>query len=159
MGSKVTYTLLDVADKRTTFELFGAPITGANYDAQIALVSGIRAALDAITLATVAKEDILSKTTDISSAIPGSPYAKRQLKVLVRCHGTTSGEKFHFTFGAPDLGALTLESNGENIQLDDSGGSGVMDDFVQAIQSYGMNPEDDTDVLVVDEAILVGRNI
>lgn len=156
MGSKVTYTLLDVANKRTTFELFGPTLTSANYDAQIAEVTGIRAALDDITLATVSKEDVLSKTTAISSAVPGSPYAKRQLKVLVSMHGATSGEKFYFTFGAPDLGALTLESNGENIQLADAG---VMAAFVSAIEGFCVNPEDETDLAVVDEAILVGRNI
>lgn len=156
MASRLTYTLNDYSGEKSNFALAGPTLTNANLDATVALVSGVRAAIDPIVLAVVGKESLIAAEDNISSANAGSPYAQRELKLLFTYVGDTSGKELRFTVAAPDLAALTTSPGSDAVVLADGD---VMADFVSAVEAFARMPDDPTETITITSCRLVGRNL
>lgn len=130
-------------------------IDAANLATWLTGWGALKTALDAIILGVQAKETVTIYDTVLSGAVPASPFAQRELKLLVTYQGDTTLKKFRSEIPTPDLAALTLAA-GDSVVLADGG---VMAAFVTAFEAIARNPEDDTETVTVIGAKLVGRNI
>lgn len=154
MASRSTWKLMDRSLETSSVTLTGPTLTGANYDAQIAEVAGISATLQAITLAEVQKQTVVSYENAISADIPTSPYANRELKLLFSYNDTVTGRRGSFTVPAPDLASLTLGDNSDEVDLADAG---VMAAFVTAVEGWALSEAGNT--INITSARIVGRNL
>jgi hypothetical protein len=134
--------------------LSGATLTAGNIVAQVALISAVRAALDAITLGVIQRETIMAAETGISGELPTSPYAQRELKLLVTYADDVTGDRGTFTVPMPDLAALTPVEGTDRILLEDTG---VMAAFVSAVEDYALSSAGNA--ITVLTAHVVGRNL
>lgn len=154
MPSTLTYSVLDNSGERSGFTLTGATLNAGNIAAQVALVSGIQAALDDIILGTINREQLVASNTLISSTLPGSPYAQRELKLLFSYSDDVTGKSYTFTVPTPDLAALTIASGGDSVLLADAD---VMAAFVSAAEAY-MTAPDTGNAVTINSCRIVGRN-
>lgn len=156
MGGRVGYTIIDYSDETTRHNIPMAVITSGNLDSQLTLLGTYQTALDGIVLGTVSVEDFHARVDEISSAIPASPYAQREQKLLIRYVGDTTGDKFTLTIGTPDLAGLTIPSGSDFVTLADGG---IMAAWVSAFEAVAVSPNDDSESVTVISAQVVGRNI
>lgn len=113
-----------------------------------------KTATDAIILGVLAKETVTIYDTILSGAVPASPFAQRELKMLVTYQGDTTLKKFRVEVPTPDLAALTLAADDSVVLAD----AGVMAAWVTAFEAIARNPEDDAETVTVIGARIVGRN-
>ena len=159
-GSVANLTVRDYGVDLESTELssFRVPsyqIDAANLATWLTGWGDLKTALDAIILGVQQKEHIAIYDTLISNAIPVSPFAQRELKILVTYVGNTTGKLLQFEIPTPDLAALTLGAN-DSIVLADAG---VMAAYVVADEAVRRMPEDDAETVTIQGARLVGRNI
>jgi len=154
MASRATWKVNDYSGEAASVALNGPTLSSATYDAQVAEVSGIRTALDAITLGVIASEQIVASTEAISAALPASPYAQRELKLLFSYEDTTTGQRYTFTVPAPDLAVLETVEGSDAVVLADAG---VMAAFVTAVEGWALSP--DGNLINILSCRVVGRNI
>jgi hypothetical protein len=147
-------SLLDFANQRTRMKVRGALLTGANFDAQLALVDTLKSTVDALTQATVADVD-MAYGTKISSAPSSVQGARRENKLLVRYQKSGGGGPIMRTLiPAPDLTLANLFlANSEYCNL----ATTVVSNFVTAFEAYAKTADGDAvDVLDIK---YVGRNL
>ena len=130
-------------------------IDAANLATWLTGWGALKTALDAIILGVQHKEHIAIYDTLLSSAVPVSPFAQRELKILVTYVGNTTGKALQYEIPTPDLAALTLGAQ-DSIVLADAG---VMAAYVTADEAIRRMPEDDAEEVTIQGARLVGRNI
>lgn len=157
VGKYVT-TLRDATAEPTTNAVFITPISAANFATLDGLVTAYAAALDGVTLGVVSKTSLGNEET-ISNAIPSSPAAQRENKVLVTYWDivtektytltipTIDFTKLHFIPGAGDIVAWKLAD----------GGSAEMIAWVDAFEDLAKAPDTGNTVRVISMRY-VGRN-
>lgn len=158
MSSNSTVTIQSIVEKETShFGFNHIVLTGANVEAFATDYDDFTTALDAIIRGVIRTEVIKYRDDLVSGALPASQDARRELKMLVRYTGDTTGDRFTMEIATPDLSALTLESGDANfVQLADAG---VMAAFVTEFESIVRSPDDPTETVTVINAQIVGRNI
>lgn len=159
-GSNAYLSVRDYAAEPANAELSGVAIPSYQIDAANLATwltgwGSLKTALDAIILGVQASEKVTIYDTVLSSAVPTSPFAQRELKILVRYQGDTTGRKRSFEIPTPDLAALTLTGK-DNVVLADGG---VMAAFVTAWEDVARMPDDDTETVTITGAEVVGRNV
>lgn len=155
MASRAVWTLSDYSGEKSGLSLNGPTLSSANYDAQIAEVSGIRSALDDITLGVIQQEQVISAVNVLSGSLPTSPYAQREVKLLFTYVDNTTGARHTFTVPMPDLAALTTSTGSDAILLEDAG---VMAAFVSAVEGFAVAPVTGNAITIITCRV-VGRNI
>lgn len=141
-----------------------SPINVPTYTIDAASLAGwltafgtFKTATDAIISGVLSKETVRIYETELSSALPVSQWARRELKMLVTYVGDTSGDTFRIEVPTPDLDALTLETGDANyVNILDAG---VMASWVTAFEAIARSPNDETETVTVETARIVGRNI
>jgi len=158
MASNSTVTIQSIVEQeRSHFGVSHLTLTSANVDAFETAWDEMTVALDAIILGVIRQEVIKFKDERVSSALPASNLARRELKLLIRYIGDTSGDKFTLEVPTPDLAALTMETGDANfVNLADAG---VMAAFVTKMEAVLKSPNDPTETCTIDSAQVVGRNI
>jgi len=158
MSSNSTVTVQSIVEKeRSHFGFSHEVLTAANIVAWKATFDTFTTALDAIILGVIRQEVIKIYDDRISSAMPASNQARREIKLLVRYIGATSGDKFTLEVPTPDLAALTMETGDANfVNIADAG---VMATFVTEFEVVVRSPNDPTEAVTVDSVQVVGRNI
>lgn len=158
MSSNSTVTIQSIVEKeRSHFGFSHEVLTAANLVAWKATFDTMTTALDAIILGVIRQEVVKVYDDRISSALPASNQARREVKLLFRYIGDTTGDKFTMEVACPDLTALTMETGDANfVNLDDSG---VMATFVTAAEVVLRSPTDPTETVTIDSCQVVGRNI
>jgi len=152
-----TFTILDYGGEKSSFQFNHGALTVASLPGFLTGFGALRTALDAIISGTLNKEKIVLDDTLLSSAAPASPYAQREMKMLIVYRDTTSNKQYQMTVPTPDLSVLTIPpSSGDYVTLADGG---VMAAFVTALETIGRSPEDDTHNIEVVSARIVGRNL
>lgn len=159
-GSYATLSVRDYGEDLDACEygVFTLPsyqIDAANLATWLTGWGEFKTALEAITAGVLAKENVAIYNTVLSDAIPASPFAQRETKILVTYQGNTSARKFRIELPCPDLTVLTLTGK-DKVTLADGG---VMAAFVTAFQAIARNPYDDAETVTVIGAKVVGRNI
>lgn len=139
----------------STHKIPSYQIDAANLATWLTGWGSYKTALDAIILGVIQKEHVAIYDTLISNAVPASPFAQRELKILVTYVGDTSERVFQLEIPTPDLAALTLGAN-DSIVLADGG---VMAAWKTAFEAIARAPDDDAETVTVSGAQLVGRNL
>jgi len=156
MGGRVGYTLIDHSNEKTRHNIELQAITSGNLDSVLTNIGAYQTALGNIVLGTVSIEDVHALIDNISEAIPASQFAQRELKLLIRYVGDTSGKTFTLTIGTPDLDSLEISPGSQFVNLSDAG---IMAAWVTAFEAIARSPESDTETVTVVSAQVVGRNI
>lgn len=159
-GSRATISIRDYATQLknceiSPFRLSTYQIDAANLATWLTGYGTLKTALDAIILGVQAKELVTIYDTVLSAAIPASPFAQRENKILMTATGDTTGKVLQWEIPCPDLAALTLTGKDDVVLAD----GGVMAAYVAADEALRRNPEDDAETVTIVGAHLVGRNI
>jgi len=158
-GSSGYISIRDYAAEAANAELSGVAVPSYQIDAAnlATWLTGwgdLKTALGAITLGVQAHERVTIYDTVLDPSVPTNPFAQRELKLLVRYQGDTTGRKRSFEVPCPDLAALTLTGK-DNVLLADGG---VMAAFVTAWEAVARMPDDDSETVSITGAEVVGRN-
>ena len=152
------YGVLSVRDysKETSrFTVQFSPITAVNIGDILSQWGSLKTATDAIILGVPSNEQLVLDNTVLSNAVPGSPFAQRELKLEVAYRGNTTGKGFTIEIPTPDLNSLTLNNTDEVVLAD----GGVMEAWVTAFETLAKSPNDPSENVTVFSARVKGRNI
>jgi len=159
-GSNAYLSVRDYASEAANAELSGVQVPSYQIDAANLATwltgwGAFKTALDAIILGVQADEKITIYNTTLSAAVPVSPFAQRELKILLRYQGDTTGRKRSVEIPTPDLAALTLVGKDQVLLAD----GGVMAAFVTAFEAIARMPDNAAETVTVTGAEIVGRNL
>jgi len=136
----------------SSFRLPITNLTAANVAAQQTLVNNLTTAIEAVVLGVLQKTTLIFDEVVLSDIPANDQLAQREIKLLCRYHGTTSGSKFRASIPTFDLAQLPLHSE----FLDLTGGAGAA--LKTAFEAIVKSPNDDTEAVILDSAQFVGRN-
>jgi len=136
----------------SSFRLPITNLTAANVAAQAALVDTLTTAIEAVVLGVLQKKSVVYEEVVLSDIAANDQLAQREIKLLCRYHGVTSGSKFRCSIPTFDLALLPLHSEFLDLTADE--GLALKSAFEAIIKS----PNDDTEAVVLDSAQFVGRN-
>lgn len=148
-------SIRDYSKELSRFTTFYTGITAANIGDILSQWGTLKTATGNIILGEIASEQLVLDNTKISAAVPSSPFAQRELKILVNYVGNTSQKPFSVEIPTPDLAALTLNNTDEVVLAD----GGVMAAWVTAFETLAKSPDSDTETVTVTSAFVKGRNI
>lgn len=157
-----TFTLLDNSGEKTVTRIYNGDITAVSIAGFLTQFGNLRNAIDAITLGTLHKEAWTGDDTVLSQVLPESPWAQRELKLMVTYQGDTSNKLYQIEIGTVDLEALTIVPGSDLVVLDDDDGEegpGPMAEFVEAFEALARTPDSSEETVTVIRARIVGRNI
>lgn len=154
-----TYTLRDATGESTSHAVNFQEITVLSLPDILSWLGAYEAAMNAITLGTVASRSWGEKTV-VSNAIPSDPAAQREMKLLVQYRSTTSQQPYTLTIGTIDPDVLVfLPGGGDAVAFTaENGASPEIIAWVNAFQTLAVPADDETDNVVVTGMRLVGRN-
>jgi len=148
------FTLKDFSDENSTVKIHNGAITAVSIAGFLTAFGGMRTALEAITLGTMAQEQWIGDLTLLSNTLPTNPFAQRELKWLVRYHGDTTGKKFQLEIPTADpTDRLVAGTDLADLTETD------MAAFVTAFEAFARTPDSDTETVTIDQIVLVGRNL
>jgi len=127
-------------------------LNAGNLAAQTTLISNLKAAILPVILGNVRQDTTTLLRPIPSVSRPSSTLAQRENKWLLRAHGATSGQKFRYSLPTADLSLLVSGSE----YLDLSASVGL--DLKTAFDAVVRNPNDASELLVLDSVQFVGRN-
>lgn len=150
------FTINDRSGEKSNHTLYNGAITAGSLPGFLTDFGAYRTALEAIILGNVTQEEWVGDRTQLTEAIPASNFAQRELKLLIRYVGDTSGGVHTLEIPTPDLANLTIDPSTDLVDLADGG---IMAAWVTAFQTIARTPDDDTETVTVQSARVVGRNI
>jgi len=149
-------TYRDYSGELSTATLSVPPITAVDLAGFLIGLAAYEAALDAFVLGEAAKSEIMMDRTIISADLPASAVAQRELKWLVRYHGVDSNTKATMEIPTPKITLTDVLVPGTDIvDLTQTQAAA----FVTNFEAIGVFPGTDTEHVVVDQIVLVGRNL
>lgn len=155
--SQVSIGIRDYSNEvgRASFTLaIASTDTAADLDA---MSTDLQAAVNPVTLGVISNVSFAYVPFE-SEAIPTDPFAQRELGLRILYTGNSSNRNFSVTIPAPDLDALTLLGNTDEVDLEDAS---VMADLVAWIEANVDYPHGDppgVETVTVRRAYIVGRN-
>ncbi len=151
MSQKVTFTMTDFNDEKSSVQFVHGDMTAASFDADHTLISNLSTALNAITLCTQYKKTIVSDELLTGIAAPADPYAQREHKWLVRYKDTSTQKTYSLEVPGADLSLLLTGDD----KMDPAGAEYLA--FETAFEAYHRSPAGNPVSLL--EIVHVGRNI
>ena len=146
----------DYSDELSSCTFNVSPITVGTITALLVEFAALRSAVDAIVLGVRASDTVVMDKTVGSAARPASAVAQRELKWLVRYHGVDDGKKWSCEIPTPDITLTDVLIPGTDIaDLTQT----QIAAFVTAFETTVRPPGNDTSLVVVDQIVLVGRNL
>jgi hypothetical protein len=146
----------DYSDELSSCTFNVSPITVGTITALLAEFASLRSATDAIVLGVRASDTVVMDKTVGSASRPTSAVAQRELKWLVRYHGVDDGKKWTCEIPTPDITLTDVLIPGTDIvDLTQT----EMAAFVTAFETAVRPPGNDTSLVVIDQIVLVGRNL
>jgi len=128
-----------------------ATLTSANFDAQAALHTSLKNALEAIVKGQRAKETLMNESI-VSLANAADQDAQRELKWLVSYYVADNIMR-SIELPCADLTALDPNDRAHA----EIGDAGIVDAFITAAEAYLLSPTGGA--IVIDEITFVGRRI
>jgi len=154
--SRITQTLQDYGTpgsgsgaEKSTWSLWTANLTAANFTAQQGLISALYTATLDLTLGSQAATSELAVSTQ-SAVENTNPLAQRENKWLVRYHDT-GGTKF--TVEVPTADLSLLDTGTEFLDLTGTEAAA----YVTAFEAVVRSPDDPTLTVTLDSIQFVGR--
>lgn len=151
MPSYVSWLIRDASNEYSPFKVPINNLTGANYAANVGLVTALQNALIAIILGNVATRSIAAEQTDINDAGVANQFAQREMKALVSYRGSTSNVLMRAEIPTPDLDKLI--DGTELFDLADTDIAAFVTAFEAIVQRNG------TEAVTVEEIRFVARNL
>jgi len=149
------FSINDRSGEKSRHTLYNGAITAASIAGFLTNFGAYRTALEGIILGNVTQEEWVGDRTALTEALPASNFAQRELKLLVRYVGDTSGGVHTLEIPTPDLASLTIAPGTDLVDLTDAG---VMAAWVAAFETIARSPDDDTETVTVLSIQFVGRN-
>lgn len=153
MASRHTLRIRDASGESSSFGLPGVDLTGANFDAQVALWVAFRTAVDGISIGNNAEFGLKALGAEIDDTNPANQFAQRELKWLVNWVNSTTGESHQTEIACPDAALLVPGSDLMNI----AAGAGAA--FVTAFENVVRGGPTGLNLVDITSIRLVGRNI
>lgn len=149
--SRLTLTYRDFSRELSTVELLMAEPSagGADFDAVIADVAEVVAAIAAVSVGVLAREGLfINEDKEIGDAAAGS---KRELGLRVFWADTTAETRGHFTIPCPDPTGAWLVVGSDEVDVDDTD----IDTLIDALETNVYSP--DGNLIAVSKIVEVGR--
>ena len=150
------FTINDRSGEKSRHTLYNGAITSVSIGGFLTDFGAYRTALEGIILGNVTQEEWIGDRTPLTEDLPTSNFAQREVKLLIRYVGDTSGGVHTLEIPTPDLGNLTIAPGTDLVTLADAG---IMAAWVAAFEQIARTPDDDTETVTVLTAQVVGRNI
>lgn len=154
MGS-VSISIREYSGKVGTVSFNLGGVNAATADTALdAAETALQAAVDDLTLGEISRVTTTRKSAAVSNALPSSPSAQRQNKILVRYEDDVTNELGSVEIPVADLSAVTLLTNTDIIDL--TAGT-AMPALVTAIETHVKSKAGNA--VSVIQALWVGRNL
>lgn len=105
MPTLVNFLFRDYSDEYSPVKFNVPSVDETTWVSQTALITTLRAAVNAISLGSLAYET-LSQKAHVNDVRPASAVAQRELGLRLFIQDTVTGKKTHVTIPAPDLVAI-----------------------------------------------------
>jgi hypothetical protein len=150
--------MIDNSGEGTATRFYLPAVTGANYDDVVGNgigdnVGDLRIATAILTLCNYTKHSVTTEVYTDVGTLPSSPYAQRELKLLVRYIDAVNGKRSTLTIPGPDLS--TLASPGTDIV--DHVSNAVAAAWVAVFEANAASP--DGNAVEVVGMQIVGRSV
>lgn len=114
--------------------------------------ASLRSAVEGVSIGVLQEVTKIDSVVQLSSASAASQWAQRETGLRVYVSDNVNGESGYFTIPCPDLGTLTLGTDGDVVLAD----AGIMAALVTAFNSYVLSR--DENAVTVVRASIVGRS-
>lgn len=156
MAGKFGFTFLDRSGETSRVDMPCADLTAGNIASQLATIlpataGGLGEAIAAVSLCTPQSVDVVAAKTALSNVVPVSPYAQRELGLMVSYTDNTTHRSYRITIPGPDWANLGQA----NSDLVDPAAAGWTT-LVTALEAHVVSP--DGNAITVTGGRLVGRN-
>lgn len=158
MASNGNIRIGDHGNETSNHKVPSYQIDAANLSTWLTGWGDYKTALEAILIGTLQHERITIYDTVLDDVPASNPFAQRELKLLVRYRGTTSGDKHKLTIACPDLASLTFASGVDGVSdyLDLT--ATPLSTWKTAFEAIARNPDDESETVTVTSVQVVGRN-
>jgi len=154
MPGKLVLRYMDNEGESSSFGVYGANFSAANYDAQNTLMDALITAVGNVTRGNqVHTTRMYSDSDGPASGPPADVEAQREQKWLVTYHGDGSLKKFRAEIPTADV---QVKPSGTEF-MDLTAGVGLA--LVTAFEAYVRSPDDPAETVTVDTIRLVHRNL
>lgn len=156
--SKAVVSIMDYSREigRASFEFaFGAADTGAVLDQ---LSTDLQDVLNPLILGNIISVGVSYPAFEGQEEPPIDPFAQRELGLRILMEGDSSGRNYSATVPTPDLDALTLLGNSDDVDLADAGVMAALVAWIEANVEYPFGASPGTESVTVKRAYIVGRN-
>lgn len=153
MANRVTFTYLDYSNEKSSWSCVGVDLSGANFDAQQALIANLQSAANGLLVGT------LNKTTqsiieDGSGALPVTPSAQREVKILATYSDNTTGRVYSCELPCPDFSLDDILQGSDVLDITEAASAA----YKTAFEAFARAPATGNAV-TLNSLRLVGRRV
>ena len=151
--AKASWTYRDRSREISSVELTVADVSagGADFDAVMADVAALGAAILAVTECTQAREVFNQAVDTKDPAVPTDVFANRESALRIFYADDTTGEVYHISVPGPDWDTVDLQPNSDLADMTDE----PLAALISAIETNGLSPVGNA--ITVLRAVHVGR--
>lgn len=152
--AKASWSYRDKSGEKSNVEMTIADVSagGADFDAVMADVAALGAAILAVTECVQARE-MFNQAVDVKSpTVPTDVFAQRESALRVFYGDDVTGETYHISVPGPDWDSVDLLPNTDLADLTDE----PLASLVTAIEANGLSPVGNA--ITVLRAVQVGRH-
>lgn len=152
MPAIYTLTVRDYSDEysRVSFNTPEPAADGTDWAANLALHAALQAAVDALCIGNLAREQFVAYVEPLNDARPANQYAQRETGLRLFWVDATTGQKGHWTIPCPDL-SLIANPGSDQVDLTVS----VVGTLVSAIEALAVSPAGNS--IEIYKGVIVGR--
>ena len=150
---KASWSYRDRSREMSAVELTVADVSagGADFDAVMADVAALGAALLAVTECTQAREVFNQAVDTKDPTVPTDVFANRESALRIFYADDTTGETYHISVPGPDWDTVDLQPNSDLADMTDE----PLAALVSAIETNALSPVGNA--ITVLRAVIVGR--
>lgn len=152
--AKASWSYRDESDEISTVELNIADVSagGADFDAVMASLAALGAAILTSTECVQASENFLQAVDTPDPSTPSDPHAARESGMRIFYGDDTTGKVYHVTVPGPDWDAIEVLPNTDFCDMTDE----PLATLIAAIESDALSPVGNA--ITVLRAVKVGRH-
>jgi len=150
---RMQFSFRDFSEERSTVDFAIVDLTAGNIAANLTAFDTVAAAIDGVTLGTLATRRLVAVDEVVSSVIPANPFAQRELKWLVRYTDTVNGKSGSLEIPTADpTGIMVAGTDRMDLSI-----TGTPTALVTALETNGRTVDGNT--FNITGIFLVGRNL
>ena len=158
MPAYVTHSLIGYSGEQSGVKFYLPDVTAAHYDdvtgnGPTDNVGALRLGLAAITLLNYTRHTVTTEQYGDAGTLPSSPYAQREIKLLVSYRDTVTSKKYRVEIPGPNLANLAQAGT----DVVDHVNNIVAAAFVAVMEANAVSPDGNT--IAVEGMRIVGRRL